>query len=50
LHAAKNFGIGHLIHINQPDSQMPPKPCEDFLSVQDFSPLLAGLQGSGPND
>ena len=45
LHAAKNFGIGHLIHISQPDSQMPAKPCSDFLSLPNFESLLPGLIG-----
>lgn len=45
LHAAKNFGIGHLLHINQPDSKMPANPCADFLSLPNFSQLLPGLQG-----
>lgn len=44
LHAAKNFGIGHLLHINQPDSRMPAKPCNDFLSLPDFTPLMPGLR------
>ncbi|HEY6528478.1 MAG TPA: GMP/IMP nucleotidase [Cellvibrionaceae bacterium] len=44
LHAAKNFGIGHLLHINQPDSQMPAKPCSDFLSLPNFTSLLPGLR------
>jgi 5'-nucleotidase len=45
LHAAKTFGIGHLLHINRPDSQMPAKPCQDFLSLSGFELLLPGLVG-----
>ncbi len=49
LHAAKNFGIGHLVHINQPDSQQSPNPCSDFLSLPDFASLLPSLNAGGQN-
>lgn len=50
LHAAKKFGIGHLLHINQPDSKLPATPCSDFLSLPNFAQLLPGLKNEAPRD
>ncbi|HRH75885.1 MAG TPA: GMP/IMP nucleotidase [Cellvibrionaceae bacterium] len=49
LHAAQNFGIGHLVHINQPDSQQNANPCSDFLSLPNFASLLPSLNAGGQN-
>jgi len=46
LHAAQQFGIGHLLHINQPDSQQSAKPCADFLSLPNFASLLPELKAA----
>lgn len=49
LHAAKNFGIGYLVHINQPDSKQLANPCSDFLSLPDFASLIPSLHAGGHN-
>ncbi len=43
LRAAQNFGIRHLITMNQPDSQRPKRVIEEFPSIADFRELLYGL-------
>ncbi|MBF0127048.1 MAG: GMP/IMP nucleotidase [Magnetococcales bacterium] len=39
LAAARAFGIGHLRHVANPSSGMPPKRSDHFLSVLDFREL-----------
>ncbi|WP_419149584.1 GMP/IMP nucleotidase [Pseudoalteromonas 'SMAR'] len=40
LAAAKEFGIGHLLAVANPDSQQPEKQISDYLSVSDYRTLL----------
>ena len=42
LVAAKQFGVGHLIHSAKSSSQLPPVPLAQFISVTGFSSLLNG--------
>jgi len=42
LAAARDYGIGHLVHIARPSSRIPLRYCDDYLSVADFSELLPG--------
>ncbi|MEI5640231.1 MULTISPECIES: GMP/IMP nucleotidase [unclassified Pseudoalteromonas] len=39
LAAAKEFGIGHLLAVANPDSQQPEKQISDYLSVSDYRTL-----------
>ena len=43
LTAARNYGIGHLLCIRQPDSQRPAREIADFPAIHDFDEIL----GSG---
>lgn len=36
LHAAAEFGIKHLLAVNNPDSQLPSREIDDFASVSDY--------------
>ncbi|MEO5378412.1 MAG: GMP/IMP nucleotidase [Magnetococcus sp. DMHC-6] len=40
LHAAKQFGITHLRHINTPSSCLPPKISDSFYSISDLSAVM----------
>ncbi|ESP91284.1 MULTISPECIES: GMP/IMP nucleotidase [Pseudoalteromonas] len=40
LAAAKKYGIGHLLAINNPDSQQPPREITDYLAISDYRTLL----------
>ncbi|MCK5728307.1 MAG: GMP/IMP nucleotidase [Methylococcales bacterium] len=40
LKAAKQFGVGQLIAISQPDSQQPPKTIEGYCTIKNFEALL----------
>lgn len=40
LRSAQKFGIAHLLTISQPDSQQPPRECDEFLSLVNFSDIL----------
>ncbi|KZN50427.1 GMP/IMP nucleotidase [Pseudoalteromonas luteoviolacea] len=40
LAAAKEYGIGHLLAINNPDSQQPPKEITDYMAISDYRTLL----------
>jgi len=40
LRSARNFGIAHLLTISQPDSQQPPRECDEFLTLNDFADIL----------
>ncbi len=43
LKAARDFGIRHLRAIRQPDSQSPPRDTGEFIALEDFQELTAGL-------
>jgi len=43
LRGAQRFGIGYLLAVKQPDSQLPEKDTEEFAAVCDFPSLLAAL-------
>lgn len=40
LHAAKTFGIGHLLAVNNPDSQQPNRNITEFAAVNDYRDLV----------
>lgn len=40
LRAAQNFGIAHLVCINQPDSQLPAKRSNEFIDIIDFDEII----------
>lgn len=42
LAAARDYGIGHLVHIARPSSRIPLRYSDDYLSIADFSELLPG--------
>lgn len=42
LKTARDYGIGHLLAITQPDSCMPPRHIEEFAAVEDFRDLFDG--------
>ncbi|MGD8407686.1 MAG: GMP/IMP nucleotidase [Thiohalophilus sp.] len=41
LRSAREYGIGHLLAVKHPDSQLPPKDVEEFDAVRCFSELLS---------
>lgn len=43
LRSARNYGIGHLVSISKPDSQLPSRNIEDFIAIEDFRSLMSGL-------
>lgn len=43
LRSARAFGIGHLLAVQEPNSQKGPKNTEEFAAVGDYRELLAGL-------
>jgi len=43
LHAAKTFGIRHLLAVSRPDSAQPKKVIIDYPAIEDFRELMAGL-------
>ncbi len=40
LNAARNYGIGHILCIDTPDSKKPSSPCVEFPSISHFEELL----------
>ena len=40
LRSARDFGIGHLLAVREPDSQAGPKDTEEFAAVEDYRHLL----------
>lgn len=40
LHSAKQYGIGHLLGINQPDSKQDPRAIEEFQSITHFDEIF----------
>lgn len=47
LHAAKTFGIQHLVCINQPDLQKPVQASGDFMDIVDFDQIMPHSDGKG---
>lgn len=43
LRSARDFGIGQLLAVRQPDSRAAPKDTEEFAAVEDYRELLQGL-------
>jgi putative hydrolase of the HAD superfamily len=43
LRSARDFGVGHLLAVRQPDSQKSPKDTEEFAAVDDYRALSQGL-------
>ncbi|MNL56663.1 GMP/IMP nucleotidase YrfG [compost metagenome] len=43
LRSARDFGVGHLLAVRQPDSQAEPKDTEEFAAVEDYRALIEGL-------
>ena len=39
LNAAREYGVGHIVAISHPDSQLPGKEFDDFLAVSNFSEI-----------
>lgn len=44
LRAARTFGIRHLRAVRLPDSKAPPKHTDDFVAIESFDELTAGLR------
>lgn len=40
LHSAKEFGIQHLVCINQPNSKFPAKKSKEFIDIVDFDEIM----------
>ena len=40
LHSAQQYGIGHLLGINQPDSKQKPREMDEFQSITHFDEIL----------
>ncbi|MDP2244310.1 GMP/IMP nucleotidase [Pseudomonas sp.] len=40
LRSARDFGVGHLLAVHQPDSRKGPKDSEEFAAVEDYRDLL----------
>ncbi|MCD5987657.1 GMP/IMP nucleotidase [Pseudomonas phytophila] len=43
LRSARDFGIGHLLAVSEPNSQKGPKDTEEFAAVKDYRELIEGL-------
>jgi HAD superfamily hydrolase (TIGR01509 family) len=43
LRAARDYGIGHLLAVYQPDSKAAVRDVEDFEAIRDFRDVLPGL-------
>ena len=43
LKSARLYGIKHLVSISRPDSQLAKREITDFLAIEDFRELMAGL-------
>jgi putative hydrolase of the HAD superfamily len=50
LRSARDFGIGHLLAVRQPDSRKGPKDTEEFAAVEDYRDLLPAEAGGGMRD
>lgn len=43
LRSARDFGVGHLLAVKEPDSKKGPKDTAEFAAVGDYRELIAGL-------
>ncbi|WP_395609649.1 GMP/IMP nucleotidase [Pseudomonas sp. B22129] len=43
LRSARDFGVGHLLAVKEPDSRKGPKDTAEFAAVDDYRDLIAGL-------
>ncbi|WLI07025.1 GMP/IMP nucleotidase [Pseudomonas sp. FP597] len=43
LRSAREFGVGHLLAVKEPDSKKGPKDTAEFAAVDDYRDLIAGL-------
>ncbi|MGB3596168.1 GMP/IMP nucleotidase [Pseudomonas neustonica] len=43
LRAARDYGIGHLLAVREPDSRGSARDTEEFDAVEDYAALIAGL-------
>ncbi|WQG59285.1 GMP/IMP nucleotidase [Pseudomonas sp. RTB3] len=43
LRSARDFGVGHLLAVKEPDSRKGPKDTAEFTAVDDYRDLIAGL-------
>ena len=43
LHAAKRYGIQHLLSIHQPDTTQPRQDTEGFIAINNFGEIVADL-------
>jgi putative hydrolase of the HAD superfamily len=43
LRSARDFGVGQLLAVRQPDSRKGPKDTEEFAAVDDYRALIEGL-------
>ncbi|MBD8191969.1 GMP/IMP nucleotidase [Pseudomonas fluorescens] len=43
LRSARDFGVGHLLAVKEPDSKKGPKDTAEFAAVENYRDLIAGL-------
>ena len=43
LRSARDFGVAHLLAVKEPDSRKGPKDTAEFVAVEDYRDLIAGL-------
>lgn len=43
LRSARDFGVGHLLAVKEPDSRKGPKDTAEFAAVEDYRDLISGL-------
>lgn len=43
LHSARQFGIGHLVSISKPDTQLAKRHITDYPAIEDFRQIMHGL-------
>jgi putative hydrolase of the HAD superfamily len=43
LHAARQFGIRHLVSVSKSDTRLPKKMIIDYPAIEDFRELMTGL-------
>ncbi|UAW98897.1 GMP/IMP nucleotidase [Halopseudomonas nanhaiensis] len=49
LRAARDFGVGSLLAVRQPDSRSAPRDTEEFDAVEDYAVLTRGLEKKPSN-
>jgi putative hydrolase of the HAD superfamily len=43
LRSARDFGVGHLLAVREPDSRKGPKDTQEFEALEDYRALIEGL-------